>query len=250
MKINAIYHSFNGEQCPMGIGSPTIIVRVQGCPVRCYQKTFGVLCDTPEALEINAPNKERSIESIIEELSSIKQKTGIKNLLLTGGDPMYHKEFPDFIKEVAPMFTNVTVESAGVVEFYHFPRYHNVHYIIDYKLSSAGLSTSASIFNRVGFNQIYHLRNTDYLKFVVADIDDFNEMVYAVKRAYPKSSCKFVAGVYYGGKNMELFEMYNLLATRGMLGQISINLQAHKLVQTETFSRLSGASNAPINPLT
>ena len=52
IKVNTIYPAFAGEVNAHGIGVPCVFVRLAGCNLRCYFKTKGILCDTPEALEM------------------------------------------------------------------------------------------------------------------------------------------------------------------------------------------------------
>ena len=72
MFLNTIYTTFQGEVNPFGIGFPVIFLRLQGCHLRCYKKTLGVLCDTPEGLD--KPIAETKISYIFAEIEKVSEK--------------------------------------------------------------------------------------------------------------------------------------------------------------------------------
>ena len=90
----------------MGIGTPKVFIRTQGCMMNC------VTCDTPEAQNPNK-GKEMSVKQIINEVSKYKQKY----ITITGGDPMEqnYSELLELIKEIKRVNQNchITLEVTG-----------------------------------------------------------------------------------------------------------------------------------------
>ena len=74
MKLNSLYITFQGEQYPHGIGHPAIFLRLQGCHLRCYKKTMGILCDTPEGLV--KPKEHDDVMEIVNKTITLSKKTG------------------------------------------------------------------------------------------------------------------------------------------------------------------------------
>jgi len=92
--VNDIYPCIQGEGVNTGV--PMILVRLHGCPVEC------VFCDTRETWTID-PNDEVealknalgtspryarvSPETIVEQIDELNPSRGIRDILLTGGEP-------------------------------------------------------------------------------------------------------------------------------------------------------------------
>ena len=234
--INAIYPTFNGEQNPWGIGSPTLFIRFQGCHIRCYLKTLGTLCDTPEALDKEG-GKMYSLERLLIEVNDFRTRTGIGQICISGGDPLWRKA-ADMIPLIDALLENsfrVTVETSGTISiksYLDFTRYStspivletSLSFIVDYKLQSAGLAPNMA---SVAFEKFGHLlRKIDYIKFVVYDLNDFEEFLrvfYSLRNRQPT----IVVGAYWGGK-LSTFELFDLLSEKSVLDEVHMNMQAHK----------------------
>lgn len=223
MKVNTAYIAYNGEQNPYGIGSPCIVLRLQGCHLRCYVATLGNFCDTPEALDLNA-KEEQPVTAIITQLKKLRELTGISLIMLTGGDPLARKtgELHELFKLATDEQFKFTVETSGTIDPTAFFEYPFVSFIVDYKLKSAGISG-----NHVPkFAQA--LRSHDYIKFVVYGLEDYEEM----KKALPTivgTEAVLTAGVYWNGP-MTTTELFNRLKEDKLLGRIKLNFQAHKVI--------------------
>jgi 7-carboxy-7-deazaguanine synthase len=103
IKINEIFLSIQGEGLQSGL--PTIFIRTTGCNLRCEW------CDTQYAYN---DGEELSLGEIIEECKKYKTK----NVCLTGGEPLLHKEESlQLIKELVEKNFEVVVETNGAVVF-------------------------------------------------------------------------------------------------------------------------------------
>jgi len=230
IKINTIYTTFDGEQNPYGIGYPTIFVRFQGCHIRCYVKTLGVLCDTPEALELDSPNaKDYTVEELVHHVQRMGSSSGIDKVTITGGDPLFRHKEEKLHKLFRALrhagFSKITVETSGTVKWAPYLIHDHVSFILDWKGKSTGIPQR--------LNLLYHseqretLRSHDYVKFVVYDDDDFQELVQAVP-LFDGSPAVLTAGVYFKGK-ISTFDLFSKLHHAGLLGRVRINAQVHQL---------------------
>lgn len=235
MYVNAIYPTFQGEANPFGIGSPSIFLRLQGCHLRCYKKTLGVLCDTPEALE--KTTQKQNILSIFERVKGVVDNTKIKVVTLTGGDPLWNNR-----KELVELFTlltdygvSVVVETSGTISWLPFRAISkNIYWVIDYKLKSAGIDNAGKLFQSE--EHLSDLTDKDFLKFVVYDKDDLAETIQTIEAIKNATKASIVVGAYWGGK-LTTFEIFNLIKNYGLLGRVAINMQTHKMavsINTET----------------
>lgn len=223
MKINTIYVAYNGEQNPYGIGSPCIVVRLQGCHIRCYKETLGILCDTPEALEMSSPVQALTPQQVVRHLVTVRKLTGVSLVLLTGGDPMARNpdELSEFFSALDAECFPCTVETSGTIDVSKWLSVPHVSFILDRKLKSAGVPHN--IVERIAPK----LRPQDYIKYVVYDKDDFDEMVASIESM--TTEAKLCAGVYWNGP-MNTTELFELLRSHRLLGKVLMNFQVHKLV--------------------
>lgn len=231
IEVNAIYVTYQGEVNHRGIGAPVIFLRLQGCHLRCYKKTMGILCDTPEGLERDIA-KRRPIDEVVKELVSIKEKTGIDYICLTGGDPLWrHKE------QLHQLFTlllgngfYVSVETSGTIStepfnFYDVTYKDGITWVLDYKLKSAGLSAPFHKDN-------YGAKNDTVVKFVIADKEDLYEATNIIRRKLFTNNVIYAFGLFWGTTNITYKEMMDYLMKWDILSSNTvINFQSHKMAE-------------------
>lgn len=234
MKVNTIYCTFQGEVNPFGIGFPVIFLRLQGCHLRCYKKTLGVLCDTPEGLE--KPVDKTEINSIFAEIEKVSEKYGIKVVTLTGGDPLWNKE-----EELIELFSglvdrgfSVCVETSGTISWLSYSVIsNNIFWILDYKLKSSGVKNSDVLFKDP--EHLQDLSEKDYIKFVIYDDADLDEAILVVKELKDKTLANFAFGSFWGGR-LTTFDIFNRIKEEGLLSSICINMQTHKMAVSSNYN--------------
>lgn len=227
MKLNNIYTTFNGEVNTKGIGSPCIFLRLQGCPIRCYAKTMGILCDTPEALK-KSKDKDTP-KSIIHKLNQERERTGLSFITLTGGDPLWNDE--NDLHELFTLFKDngyhVSVETSGTISWLPYRKYTNVDWVIDYKGASTGIDSKLNLL--LNSEHLNSLSDRDFIKFVVANnVNDYNEVVNFVKSTDTKA--KIAVGTFWGSNTISTLSLFKLLKHDKLLSRVTINMQTHKLV--------------------
>lgn len=234
MNVNILYDSFQGEVNRFGIGSPALFLRLQGCPIRCYKRTFGKLCDTPESL--SKPISETKINSIFVGVEKLSEKTGIKVITLTGGDPLWNPE-----AELVELFTGLSergfftsVETSGTISWLPYANLsNNISWVVDYKLKSAGVKNATVLFSDEA--HLESLKETDHIKFVVYGEDDYEEMKSAVERIFPKTKAKIAVGSYWGGE-FSTIDLYKKLSSDGLFDKVTLNMQVHKMAVSSNYS--------------
>lgn len=110
-----IFSSIQGEG--MYTGVPSIFVRVAGCNLRCV---FGSSrCDTPySSFELEKP-KWNEVEDVYNKIHEELIKTGIKHLVITGGEPLlYSKQIKELVTKIKKNISEdivVTIETNGTL---------------------------------------------------------------------------------------------------------------------------------------
>lgn len=235
MKLNTIYSTFNGEVNFKGIGSNCIFLRLQGCHLRCYKKTLGILCDTPEGLKKSTERDEISL--IFAGVEKVSKDTGLKLITLTGGDPLWNKE-SELIELLTLLSDNgyiVNVETSGTLSWLPYIHIKNVHWIIDYKGKSTGVQKTKNLLLDANF--IRSLGEKDFIKFVIYDLEDFNDFL-DYMTFYEKSGGKtnVSVGAFWGGK-LDTLEIFNLLKENKQLAKVSVNMQTHKMAVSSDYNK-------------
>ena len=152
MKVYSIFLSIQGEGLTMG--APTVFVRTSGCPLRC------TYCDTTEAFD---DGEEMPVDDII---SKVKEYN-VRNICLTGGEPLIQNDAHKLINKLLSMRSVVVVETSGAIPLDEMPCDENLSISMDIKCPSSGESDKMILSN------LELLGPTDQLKFVISDAEDY-----------------------------------------------------------------------------
>ena len=156
-----IFCSIQGESSDSGL--PCIFIRLYGCPIGCSY------CDQPQSPE----NKKRiSVENVINKVLKFK---GVKNVCITGGEPLIHKEVIPLTWELMHMGYKVSIETSGCVPIEDLGYKRSFKYVMDIKCPSSGVS------DKNIFENLLHLQSNDEVKFVIADREDYEYMKKVLK---------------------------------------------------------------------
>lgn len=217
--------SINGEG--KKAGQLAYFIRFAGCNLSCRY------CDTRWA------NKQDVIYEIFDEkaLYQMIKKSGIKNVTLTGGEPLLQKD----IRELLRMFRNdrellVEIETNGSIDIKSFmPETDkdsgrvqgnvckdNVSFTLDYKLPVSGMEQEMCLSN------YRNVRACDTVKFVVGSEEDLNCSREIIE------SCNLVekgCGIYISPcfGVIEPAEIAEYLI-RQKMNNVNIQLQLHKFI--------------------
>ena len=124
MKVVEKFTSINGEGTRAG--ELAVFIRFKGCNLRCSY------CDTMWANEPDCQYKEETPEEILNYVLG----TGIRNVTLTGGEPLLQKDIRELIQLLLQSGLQVEIETNGAVELSAFCEERPV-FTMDYKLPSS-----------------------------------------------------------------------------------------------------------------
>lgn len=201
----------------------TQFVRFAGCNLRCP----GWPCDTQHAIEPNLYIGKyigTNAEELIDLIEEMEDTTGAKNVAITGGEPFLqnHLELDDVLYGLVQdnftveVFTNGTIDIPG--------RWLTDAQInMDWKLSGSGEGQKAP---DTRLRNARVLKNTDMVKFVIKDMDDFSEALHVSETLARMSAAQLWAGVAFG----EMTEADLVAKIIEYRVPWKLNVQVHKYV--------------------
>ncbi|MDR1674235.1 MAG: putative 7-carboxy-7-deazaguanine synthase QueE [Oscillospiraceae bacterium] len=203
--------SINGEGEKSG--ELAVFIRFCGCNLNCSY------CDTAWANKKNLCTETLSARNIL----SYVNKTGIKNVTLTGGEPLLQQGIAEILNLLCyyskrPLY--IEIETNGSVDISGFSHYP-VHFTMDYKLPSSGMELSMLTGN------FMFLLPDDTVKFVIGTK---NDMERALEVIYEFSLLKSV-NIHFSpvfGK-IEISEIVEFMKEH-KLNDVKLSLQLHKFI--------------------
>ena len=151
--VTEIFHSIQGESTFAGL--PTVFIRFQGCNLRC------TWCDTGYALKVKKERNRLSAEQILKKIN----KYDCKNICITGGEPLMHKNVPELMTLLCNSGYNVSLETNGYYSLKEIDK--RVSKIVDFKCPGSKMQSKNE------FSNIEYLTKNDEVKFVVKDKEDY-----------------------------------------------------------------------------
>lgn len=140
--INSIYRATEGEG--VFLGRPQIFVRYQGCAIGCLN------CDSKDTWEFGE-SYAVSLDQVLEKISKYSFDGKIKNVSITGGDPLHPSHVPhvlELVKKLKEKKYYINIEAAGtrvvneifdLVDFISF----------DLKTPSSGVTTPLKLLSQM-----------------------------------------------------------------------------------------------------
>lgn len=184
--INSIYRATEGEG--VFVGRPQIFVRFQGCSVGC------VNCDSKDTWDFVSTHQQyETLNGILDEIQNQGANKGIKNISITGGDPLHPGHVP-FVLELVKALKNegfyINLEAAGtrVVD----EIFERVDFIsFDLKTPSTHVKTPVKLIEQLATK----FPNKFQIKAVIEDRRDFDyalEAYQQFKGLHPKATESWV----------------------------------------------------------
>ncbi len=150
LRITEIFYSLQGETSSMG--TPTVFVRLTGCPLRCGY------CDTAYAF---SGGEVISINQILARVAGYD----CPYVTVTGGEPLAQPECLELMTKLCDQGYRVSLETSGAIAIHEIdPR---VVVILDLKTPGSGES------HRNLEANIGALKPVDEVKFVICDQKDY-----------------------------------------------------------------------------
>lgn len=209
--------SINGEG--RRAGQLAVFIRFAGCNLNCEY------CDTKWANEPEVASELYTKEEIYEMI----KKTGVKNVTLTGGEPLLQ----DGMKELLTLLRRdnglrVEIETNGSVDISRFFEESleisedNVSFTLDYKTAVSGME------NRMYLENYRNVRTVDTVKFVVGSRGDLLRAKQVIKTYHlVEKGCGIYLSPCFG--RIEPAQMVDFLIEEKM-NDVNIQLQLHKFI--------------------
>lgn len=209
-KVVEIFESINGEG--MRAGELAVFVRMKGCNLSCNY------CDTMWANEADCEFEEMTADRIVERV----KKSGIKNVTLTGGEPLLQKDADKLLK----LFSDekdirVEIETNGSVNLSPFLKYENTSFTMDYKLPESDMEKYMDLEN------FKILRKNDTLKFVASSVNDLKKAKDIIEKYDLIDRVNIIFSPVFG--KIELTDIVDFLKDN-KLNDVRMQLQMHKFI--------------------
>lgn len=209
MRVNEIFGSIDGEG--LRTGELATFIRLAGCNLRCRY------CDTDYALK-NIDGEEMEISDIIKKVDEI----GYKNITLTGGEPLIHKDVNLLIDELIKKGYKVNIETNGSVNINEYIERPEILITLDYKTISSGANDKMLLSN------LEKLRETDVLKFV-CNKDDLEDVTNVLDSHNIKSYI-YLSPIFNEIEPSELVDYLKTLKNRSYINKTRVQVQLHKII--------------------
>lgn len=210
-KVVEIFESINGEG--RRVGQLAIFIRLQKCNLNCSY------CDTRWANGDDAPYTLMSEDEIYDRIL----KSGIKNITLTGGEPLLHKDVEILLEKIGENPNlSLEIETNGSIELEKFSKLKNPPlFTMDYKLPSSKME------NKMCLDNFKYLTLKDTVKFVVGTIEDLKKAKEIIERYSLIGKCAvYFSPVFNSIAPIEIVKFMK----ENRLNGVNLQLQIHKFI--------------------
>ena len=211
MRVAEIFESINGEG-PLA-GQRALFVRFAGCNISCSY------CDTAWA---NAPDY-AGCEMTVDEILREVEKAQIRNITITGGEPLLQKEMPQLLQALAGQGNHrIEIETNGSVDLTPFCDIAEcISFTMDYKLAGSGMEDAMCMEN------FRLLKKSDSVKFVVGSAKDLARAREVIDQEKLQGRCHVFLSPVFGSIYPEEIVEYMKI---NRLDEVNLGLQLHKII--------------------
>lgn len=209
--VAEIFESINGEG--MRAGELAVFVRLKGCNLCCSY------CDTAWACTPDAPCRQMTEEEICLQILD----TGIRNVTLTGGEPLWQEDIGILLQRLAEEPSlRVEIETNGSIAVTPWRvGTHPPHFTLDYKLPGSGMESRMCLDN---FRQI---SQEDTVKFVISDDRDLERAREIMETYHLRTRCHVIFSPVSG--RIEPEHIVGFMRDH-RLNSVRLQLQLHKII--------------------
>lgn len=210
-KVVEIFESINGEG--KKAGQLALFIRFQYCNLNCSY------CDTKWANSKNSPFTWMSLEEIL----SLAKEKRIKNITLTGGEPLLQTDIRSLLEAFSKEKQfEIEIETNGSVPLETFRNIENSpSFTIDYKLPESHMEEYMSLEN---FSSVH--RN-DTVKFVVSNRKELEKAKEIIEQYSLIGKCAVYFSPVFG--KIALPSIVDFMKEHHLNG-VNMQLQMHKFI--------------------
>ncbi len=210
MKVAEKFISVNGEGTRAG--ELACFIRFCGCNLKC------TYCDTSWANEKDCPY----VSETPEEIFAYIKNSGIRNVTLTGGEPLLQEEMPQLLELLCADDTlSVEIETNGAVDIGRFCTDKRPIFTMDYKLPSSGYE------KRMITDNFAYLVRRDTVKFVSGSIEDLQRAKEVIEKYDLAGKCNLYLSPVFGSIEPEKIVEYMI---KNKMNGIKLQIQMHKVI--------------------
>ena len=202
--------SINGEgKCA---GELAVFIRFRGCNLKCSY------CDTTWANTGDCPAEMMSVEDIV----SYVNEEGVKNVTLTGGEPLLQENIDILVESLMKSGHNVEIETNGSISIKNLSeKTYRPDFTIDYKLPSSDMESFMDTGNYT------YLTEKDVIKFVAGSVADLEKATEIIEKFSLTEKCHvYVSPVFDRINPAEIVDFMKLKN----LNKVRLQLQLHKFI--------------------
>lgn len=206
-----IFESINGEG--MRAGELAVFVRMQDCNLHCSY------CDTAWACRKDAPYTLMSEEEICKRVL----ESGIKNVTLTGGEPLLQPDIDVLLQRLtAEESLRLEIETNGSIDVAPYRKLGRPPvFTLDYKLPGSGMEEQMCLDN------FYSVTAQDTIKFVVSDDRDLTRAREIIEKYELPMRCHVIFSAVFDRIDLQEIVVF---MRRHCLNDVRLQLQMHKLI--------------------
>ena len=210
-RITEKFTSINGEG--VRAGQLAVFIRFAGCNLDCSY------CDTKWANQTDTPYTLMTENEIYDYI----KKTGIKNVTITGGEPLIQPDIEVLIETLScDISLNVEIETNGSADIGRFSSISIPPlFTMDYKLPSSGME---KFMNTDNFN---YLCKDDTVKFVAGSNNDLETAYQIIEKYNLIKKCHVYISPVFGSINPE--DIVEFMKQK-KLNDVNLQLQLHKII--------------------
>ena len=209
-EVVEIFQSINGEG--MKAGELAAFIRLKGCNLNCRY------CDTMWANEEDAFCTEMDEEEIIREVNQYH----VKNVTVTGGEPLFRKGMGKLLKRLVKEGYAVEIETNGSVSIREFALISpNISFTMDYKLPGSGMEENMCVGN------FSLLTGNDTVKLVVSGREDLENAYKVTEQFSLTERCHVLLSPAFGETRPE--EIVDFMKERHWT-EVRMQIQMHKVI--------------------
>ena len=165
-------------------------------------------------------NKKWSTEK---EILDYVLSTGVKNVTLTGGEPLLREGIENVITVLAENNLNIEIETNGSVYLDKIRKLHkeNVTFTMDYKLSCSGMEAAMNLDN------FDILNSNDTVKFVAGCREDLIKAKQIIEKYNLYGKCNLYISPVFG--LIEPEEIVDFMK-ENLMNDVNMQIQLHKII--------------------
>ena len=203
--------SINGEG--RRAGELAVFIRMKGCNLRC------TYCDTLWANEADCESTEMTVDEIV----SYIEESKVKNVTLTGGEPLLREGMAELITAIlSDPQRRVEIETNGSVDLSPYCELERrPSFTMDYKMPDSGMEHAMCLSN------MEKLSSEDTVKFVVSSRWDMERALEIIEKYDLRERTAVYFSPVFG--RIEPVEMVDFLMEK-KLNDVKIQIQLHKVI--------------------